>query len=152
MRKADIANPPVFSLSEETRGRLTLTSDTGAVAHLFVLEPDLFRLMVLPDGALRHPRSWTVAPGADDVASGPDGHDIFCAPDSLHTVSKALESVLGQADSAKLDWKPTMMVEVGGDKAQALMDFLEVLEDNDDVQRVSANYEISDEVMSRLGG
>ena len=75
MRKADIANPPVFSLSEETRGRLTLTSDTGAVAHLFVLEPDLFRLMVLPDGALRHPRSWTVAPGADDVAY--EGRDRF---------------------------------------------------------------------------
>ncbi len=90
--------------------------------------------------------------GADDVASGPDGHDIFCAPDSLHAVAKAMEAVLGEADSAKLDWKPTMTVEVSGDKAQALMDFLEALEDNDDVQRVSANYEMSEETMSRLGG
>ena len=88
--------------------------------------------------------------GADDVQSSADGHDITCAPDSLHTVQKALEAVLGEAESAKLDWKPTVTVEVTGDKAKALMDFLEVLDDNDDVQRVAANYEMSEETMRSL--
>jgi YebC/PmpR family DNA-binding regulatory protein len=90
--------------------------------------------------------------GADDVASGPEGHDIFCAPDSLHAVQKALEETLGEPDSARLDWKPTMTVNVPADKAETLMNLLNVLEDNDDVQRVAANYEMSDEVMARLGG
>ncbi|MBX7200718.1 MAG: YebC/PmpR family DNA-binding transcriptional regulator [Rhodospirillaceae bacterium] len=90
--------------------------------------------------------------GADDVQSGAEGHDIVCAPDSLHAVQKALEAVLGEAESAKLEWKPTMTVEVSGEKAEALVEFLEVLEDNDDVQRVTANYEMSEETMKRLGG
>ena len=90
--------------------------------------------------------------GADDVQSDEGGHDIACAPDSLHAVQKALEAVLGEAESAKLEWKPTMTVEVSGEKAEALVEFLEVLEDNDDVQRVTANYEMSEETMKRLGG
>jgi YebC/PmpR family DNA-binding regulatory protein len=88
--------------------------------------------------------------GADDVQSGEGGHDIYCAPDSLHAVQKALEAVLGEAETARLTWKPTMTTNVDGEDAQTLMDLLEALDDNDDVQRVSANYEISDEVMARL--
>ena len=57
-----------------------------------------------------------------------------------------------QAETAKLEWKPTMTVEIAGEKAEALVEFLEVLEDNDDVQRVTANYEMSEETMKRLGG
>ncbi len=90
--------------------------------------------------------------GADDVQSGEGGHDIACAPDSLHAVQKAMEAVLGEAESARLEWKPTMTVEVSGEKAEALVEFLEVLEDNDDVQRVTANYEMSEETMKRLSG
>ena len=88
--------------------------------------------------------------GADDVASGPGGHDIYCAPDNLHAVQKALEASLGEAETARLDWRPTMTVNVSADKAETLMNLLNVLEDNDDVQRVAANYEISDEVMANL--
>jgi YebC/PmpR family DNA-binding regulatory protein len=89
--------------------------------------------------------------GADDVQSGEGGHDIFCAPDSLHAVQKALEAVLGEAETARLEWKPTTLVNVPADKAETLMNLLEVLDDNDDVQRVAANYEMSDEVMAQLG-
>ena len=88
--------------------------------------------------------------GADDVISGPDGHDIYCAPDALHAVQKALEGSLGEAATARLDWRPTMTVNVSADKAETLMNLLNVLEDNDDVQRVAANYEMSDEVMAHL--
>ncbi len=88
--------------------------------------------------------------GADDVVSGAGGHDIYCAPDNLHAVQKALESSLGEAETARLDWRPTMTVNVPADKAETLMNLLNVLEDNDDVQRVAANYEISDEVMAHL--
>ncbi len=79
MRRATLDQPPVFHLagpaSEADRGRLLLESDTGALAHIFVLEPDIIRLIVLPDGRLRHPRTWTIAPGQDDVAY--EGRDRF---------------------------------------------------------------------------
>ena len=90
--------------------------------------------------------------GADDVQSGDAGHDITCAPDSLHAVQKALEAALGPSETAKLEWRPTITVSVSFEKAQELMALIEVLDDDDDVQRVIGNYEISDEVMARLGG
>ena len=75
MRRATLDRPPLFHLAERQGARLTLASDTGAVAHVFVLEEDVVRLAVLPQGRFRHPRSWTLAAGADDVAS--EGRDRF---------------------------------------------------------------------------
>jgi len=83
-RRASLSHPPVFRLAAQAGARLTFASDTGAVAHVFVLEDDLIRLLVLPEGRLRHPRTWTVAPGADDgAAEGRDRFDLtgFSCPD-----------------------------------------------------------------------
>jgi YebC/PmpR family DNA-binding regulatory protein len=90
--------------------------------------------------------------GADDVVSNYQGHDIFCAPDDLHAVQKGLEDALCAAETARLEWRPTMTVDVNAEQAEELMNLLNALDDNDDVQRVVANYEMSDEVMARLGG
>jgi len=79
-----IANPPVFHLAERDGPRLTLRGDGAEVVHIFVLEPDIVRVFVLPDGAPVTPRSWAVAPGAEDVATeGRDRFDVsgFSAPD-----------------------------------------------------------------------
>ncbi len=74
-RPATLDRPPLFHLAAAEGPHLTLASDTGAMAHIFVLEDDLVRLLVLPGGALEQPRSWTLAPGADD---GPlEGRDRF---------------------------------------------------------------------------
>ncbi len=75
MRRATLDQPPLFRLEGLDGPRLTLLSDTEAVAYVFVLEDDIVRLLVLSDGAPRHPRTWTVAPGADDVAD--EGRDRF---------------------------------------------------------------------------
>jgi alpha-glucosidase len=75
MRPATLNAPPRFHLAARDGAHLTLESDTGAVAHVFVLEADVVRLMVLPDGRIRHPRTWTIAPGAEDVAY--EGRDRF---------------------------------------------------------------------------
>ncbi len=88
--------------------------------------------------------------GADDCESSDDGHDIFCAAGDLHEVKEALEAALEEAESAKIVWRPQNSIEVGEDKASTLLKLLEVLEDNDDVQNVYANFEISDEVMASL--
>jgi YebC/PmpR family DNA-binding regulatory protein len=88
--------------------------------------------------------------GAADVESSPDGHAIYCEAADLAEVSTALEATLGEALSTKLVWKPQTTTELDFDAAQSLMKLMEALEDDEDVQRVTANFEISDEVMERL--
>ena len=89
--------------------------------------------------------------GAEDVESGEDGHIIYCADTDLNEVSGVLEAALGESDSTKLIWKPTTTTELDLDGAQKLMRLIDVLEDDDDIQRVTANFEVSDEVMEALG-
>jgi len=62
-----LANPPVFSVSREERGHFVLSEALGAVVHIFVLEDDIIRVAVLPDGTWKMPSTWAIAPGADDV-------------------------------------------------------------------------------------
>ena len=64
---------PEFSLSAQLRGQLTLSSAEKHVAHVFVLEEDIVRVMLLPQGELRFPQTWAIAPGAEDVA--PEGRN-----------------------------------------------------------------------------
>ena len=89
--------------------------------------------------------------GAEDVESDEDGHRIWTAQETLHEVAKALESALGEAESAKLAWRPHNAVELEGSDAEQLVKLIDALEDDDDVQTVWGNYEVSDEVMERLG-
>ncbi|THV21475.1 YebC/PmpR family DNA-binding transcriptional regulator [Peteryoungia ipomoeae] len=88
--------------------------------------------------------------GAEDVVSDEDGHTIYCAFEDMNEVSKALEEVLGMAESVKAIWKPQNTIEVDEEKAQSLMKLIDTLEDDDDVQNVYSNFEVSDEVMAKL--
>ncbi len=88
--------------------------------------------------------------GAEDVESSEDGHVIYCADSDLNDVSSALEAELGEAENTQLIWKPNITTELDLETAQKLMRLIEVLEDDDDIQRVTANFEISDEVMEAL--
>jgi YebC/PmpR family DNA-binding regulatory protein len=88
--------------------------------------------------------------GAEDVESDDDGHRIWTGIDSLHQVARALEPMLGEAESAKLAWKPGTEVEVRGEDAQQLAHLMEALEEDDDVQTVWGNERIPDEELERL--
>ncbi|MFC7705263.1 YebC/PmpR family DNA-binding transcriptional regulator [Plastorhodobacter daqingensis] len=88
--------------------------------------------------------------GAEDVESTDEGHVIWCADTDLAEVSNALEVALGDSDSSKLVWKPQTTTELDLEGAQKLMKLIDALEDDDDVQNVTANFEIPDEVMSQL--
>ncbi|MBA3666417.1 MAG: YebC/PmpR family DNA-binding transcriptional regulator [Sphingomonas sp.] len=89
--------------------------------------------------------------GADDVSSSDDGHEIWTDQGSLHEVAKALELIIGESEGAKLAWRPQTLVEVGESDAATLLRLIDALDDDDDVQQVWGNYEVSDEVMEKLG-
>ena len=88
--------------------------------------------------------------GAEDCESSEDGHVIMCADTDLNTVSTALEAELGESDSTKLIWSPNMSTELDLEGMTKLMKLIDALEDDDDIQTVTANFEASDEVMEQL--
>ncbi len=89
--------------------------------------------------------------GATDVESDDEGHWIYCADIDLHEVSSALEAVLGESETAKLIWKPQAPTEVTDvETAQKLMRLIDMLEDDDDVQNVTGNFDLSEEVAAQL--
>ncbi|MBO6854834.1 MAG: YebC/PmpR family DNA-binding transcriptional regulator [Marivivens sp.] len=90
--------------------------------------------------------------GAEDCESDENGHVIYCADTDLNEVSTALEGALGESESTKLIWKPTTTTELDLEGAQKLMKLIDALEDDDDVQSVTSNFEASDEVMQQLAG
>jgi len=88
--------------------------------------------------------------GAEDVESSEDGHYVYCHPDQLHLVAKALEAKFGEPRSATILWRAKSGVPVEEEGAQKLLRMIETLEDSDDVQNVYANFEIADDVLERL--
>jgi YebC/PmpR family DNA-binding regulatory protein len=93
--------------------------------------------------------------GAQDVESDMDeegsGHTVYTAFEDLNEVAGALEKVFGEASSTKIIWKPKSTTPVTGDAVATLMKLLDALDDDDDVQNVYSNEEISDEDLAKLG-
>jgi len=125
---------------------------SGSVSHGF----DRMGLIEYPLSAGDHDKVFEAAleAGAEDVVSedGEDGgHEIWTAQDALHEVAKALEASLGEAESAKLAWRPQNKMVVDETNAATLLKLIDTLDDDDDVQTVWGNYEVPDEVMEKLG-
>jgi YebC/PmpR family DNA-binding regulatory protein len=88
--------------------------------------------------------------GADDVQFDAAGHTVTCAFESIGEVSAALAAKFGEAQSVKIVWKPQTMAPLGQEKAESLIKLVEALDEDDDVQNVFSNADISDDVMARL--
>jgi YebC/PmpR family DNA-binding regulatory protein len=88
--------------------------------------------------------------GAENVDSTAASHEVICAPDDFAAVREALEARFGAPAQAGLVWKPQLAVPVDEEQARSLLKLLDALEDSDDVQSVSANFEMSDALLTRL--
>jgi YebC/PmpR family DNA-binding regulatory protein len=122
--------------------------ETNSVAFMFT------RLGVIqypPDAATADAMlEAAIDAGADNVESGPEGHEVTCAPDDWQAVRDTLEARFGPPASAKLDWRPGTSVTLDEERAASLLKLIDALEDNDDVQNVYANFEIPDSVLQAL--
>ena len=91
--------------------------------------------------------------GANDVFSDEENHEIETLPDDLFMVTESLEKKFGTPSASRLDWKPTVKVEINDlETAQKFLDFIDALEEDDDVQRVYHNAEIAESVLKQLQG
>ena len=135
----------VRSLFTKSGGNL---AETGAVSFMFERKG----LVVYKTEAADTDTMFVhaIEAGAEDVESSDDGHDIYCCDTDLNDVSKALEIALGESETTKLIWKPITMTELDLEGAEKLMRLIENLEDDDDVQNVTTNMDVSDEIMSQL--
>ncbi len=88
--------------------------------------------------------------GADNCETHEEGHTIDCPMEALHAVADALTKSLGEPSSAKLQWVPNIQTKVEGDQATTLMKLLDTLDDNDDVQDVTANAEFDEATLEKL--
>lgn len=88
--------------------------------------------------------------GADDVESDEEGHYIYTSFEAMVEVAAALEKVLGEAESVKAIWEPQTKTPIDADKGATLMKLIATLEEDDDVQNVYSNFEMSDEDMAKL--
>lgn len=122
--------------------------ETGSVAFMFDRKGEITYPAAVGDADTVLMAA--IEAGAEDVESGEDGHIIWCADTDLNEVATALEAVLGESDSTKLVWKPTTTTDMDLDNMTKLMKLVDALEDDDDVQRVTTNFEASDEVMGQL--
>jgi len=122
--------------------------ETGSVAFMFERKGEVIYPAEAGDADTLMMAA--IEAGAEDVESGEDGHVIWCADTDLNDVSNVLEAELGESESTKLVWKPTTTTEMDLDGMQKLMKLIEALEDDDDVQRVTSNFDASDEVMAQL--
>jgi YebC/PmpR family DNA-binding regulatory protein len=123
-------------------------AETGAVAFMFnrigVVEYDAAKASA--DAMLEA----AIEAGADDVTSNESGHEIVCAPESLHEVARALEAKFGEPRKSGLMWRPQNSVPVADEEGEKILRLIETLEDNDDVQNVYANFEVSDSLMAKM--
>ena len=89
--------------------------------------------------------------GAQDVSSDEETHEIICSPEDLGVVRESLEKTFGTPNAARMDWRPTVQTPVTDlETAKKLMNFIDLLNEDDDVQRVITNADISDDILSQL--
>ena len=122
--------------------------ETGSVSFMF----DRVGQVIYPADAADSDTMFEAAldAGADNVESDENGHEVTCAPDDFNAVREALEAVFGVPEESGLVWKPQNLIPVDDAQAATLLKLLDVLDDNDDVQTVSSNFDISEDIIAKL--
>ena len=88
--------------------------------------------------------------GADDVVSSDTTHEVYAAQSHFGSVAKALEGKFGEPRKAALVWRPQNTLAIDDEQGERVLKLIENLNDNDDVQNVYANFEVSDALVSRM--
>ena len=122
--------------------------ETGSVSFMF----DRVGQLIFPADVASADDMFEAAleAGADNVESDESSHEVTCAPEDFNMVREAMENAFGAPEESGLIWKPQNTIEVSEAHASTLLKLLDVLDDNDDVQNVSSNFDISDDILATL--
>ncbi len=124
-------------------------AETGAVSFMFdrvgLIEYD--RKVASEDAMMEA----ALDAGAEDVSTTDEGHEIVTTLESLRDVGQALEQKFGEPRKAALVWRPQNTIAVDDEAGEKILKLVGALEDNDDVQNVYANFEVSDSLIAKMG-
>ncbi|MDA7599642.1 YebC/PmpR family DNA-binding transcriptional regulator [Alphaproteobacteria bacterium] len=122
--------------------------ETGSVSFMF----DRVGQMIYPVDAGDADTVFEAAleAGADNVESDENGHEITCTTEDYNRVSEALNEAFGAPEEAGLVWKPQNTIEVNEQQASTMLKLLDALDDNDDVQNISSNFDIPEDILAKL--
>ncbi len=124
-------------------------AESGAVAFMFdhVGEIEFDTKLASEDAMMEA----AIEAGADDVQTTPEGHVVTTTLEAMNEVAKALEAKFGEPRKSKFVWRPQNTIVVDDETGEKILKLVNALEDNDDVQNVYANFEISEALMAKLG-
>jgi YebC/PmpR family DNA-binding regulatory protein len=125
-------------------------AETGAVSFMFdhvgLIEYDA---KVASEDAMLEA---AIDVGAEDAVSTPEGHEITTTLQMMRDVAQALEAKFGEPRKVGFVWKPQNSIAVDDEAGEKILRLVNSLEDNDDVQNVYANFEVSDALMTKMSG
>ena len=125
-------------------------AETGAVSFMFDRVGLIaFDRKVADDEAMLEA---AIEAGADDVASGPEEHEVITSVAALRDAQKALEAKFGEPLRASIVWRPQNTIAVDDEAGEKILRLVGALEDNDDVQTVTANFELSEALLEKMEG
>ncbi len=125
-------------------------AETGAVSFMFDRVGLIaFERKVADDESMLEA---AIEAGADDVASGPEEHEVITSVATLRDAQKALEAKFGEPLKASIVWRPQNTVAVDDEAGEKILRLVGALEDNDDVQTVTANFEVSEALVAKMEG
>jgi YebC/PmpR family DNA-binding regulatory protein len=125
-------------------------AETGAVSFMFDrVGLIVFDRKVADEDAMLEA---AIEAGADDVASGPDEHEVITSVAALSEAQKALEAKFGEPRKASIVWRPQNTIAVEDEAGEKILRLIGALEDNDDVQTVTANFEVSEALLEKMEG
>jgi YebC/PmpR family DNA-binding regulatory protein len=125
-------------------------AETGAVSFMFDrVGLIVFDRKVADEDAMLEA---AIEAGADDVASGPEEHEVITSVAALSEAQKALEAKFGEPRKASIVWRPQNTVAVEDEAGEKILRLIGALEDNDDVQTVTANFEVSEALLEKMEG
>ena len=123
-------------------------AESGAVSYLFERKGEIrYPLEAVDSGEIFEA---ALEAGAEDIESSGEHHTIYTEGTDLAAVSSSLEGTVGEPESAKIIWHPTTTTELDLEGARKVIKLIESLESEDDVQTVTANFEIPDEILEEL--
>ncbi len=86
--------------------------------------------------------------GADDLRDDGDNFEVITSPENFDVVLAAVKAAGVEPELAEVEWMPQTYVKLEGQEARQMLKLMEALEDHDDVQRVSANFDIDEAEMA----
>ncbi len=122
--------------------------EPGSVAYMF----ETRGMVVIDQAAADEDKVYEIAleKGADDIRTESGQYEILCPPDVFEDVREGIRAAGIEYQVAEVSLQPKTTIELDSDKAIKVLKLVSALEDNDDVQKVSANFDISDEILGEI--